>query len=62
MKIIKKIYNFDHLSYRERLLTFLFLLPIPYTISYTVVCGVSQLNPYNKDENNNSIISIISTT
>ena len=36
--------------------------PIPYTISYTVVCCVSQFNPYNKDENNKSIISIIYTT
>ena len=33
-----------------------------YIISYTVVCGESQLNPYNKDENNNSIIPIISTS
>ena len=33
------------------------VLLIPYTISYTVVCGVSQFYPYNKDDNNNSIIS-----
>ena len=31
-------------------------------ISYTVVCGVSQFNLYNKVENNYSIISIISNT
>ena len=31
-------------------------------ISYTVVCCVSQFYLYNKDENNNSIISIISNT
>ena len=38
------------------------VFPIPYTIAYTVVRGVFQFNPHNKDENNNSIISIISTT
>ena len=26
------------------------VLPIPYRISHTVVCGVSQFNPYNKDD------------
>ena len=31
-------------------------------ISYTVVCGVSQFNLYNKIENNNFIISTISNT
>ena len=31
-------------------------------ISYTVVCCVSHFNLNNKDENNNSIISIISNT
>ena len=38
------------------------VFPNPYIISYTVVRGVSKFNPNNKDENNNSIISIIYTT
>ena len=68
----KKFYQLHvtHISIASEYLLFKFdelyiskgVFPIPYTISYTIVCGVSQFNPYNKGEINNSIIAIISTT
>ena len=38
------------------------VLLIFYTISYTVVCGVSQFYPYNKDDNNTRAIWKVRST